>query len=180
MTLEELQTHLDNLPYDKNYQNIDVLGVTGYDDSEPSYLKIASLPIDWTNKVVCDLGCFHGYYSIKVKELGCDKVIGLDRAESILETARYITECSGSEVEYQLWEGGQPTPQCDIALILNMLHHCPDQAKTLQNVNCEYAVFEVNQAEIMVVSQYFEILEIQEGRAYSSRPNRVIIYAKKK
>jgi 2-polyprenyl-3-methyl-5-hydroxy-6-metoxy-1,4-benzoquinol methylase len=177
---EALISHLNTITYDKNYQNIECLNFKGYDDSEPSWLKIANLPVEWEGKTVCDLGCFHGYYSMKVESLGCAKVIGLDRSEDLLLTTQLIAEYSNSNMEVELWEGGMPTPKCDIALCLNMLHHCPDIHATLRNINCEYAIFEINPENLEQVITHFDVIKIIEGRSYPDRPSRVIVYTKRK
>ena len=88
--------------------------------------------------------------------------------------------CSDSDVELLQWRGGESTPQADIALVLNMLHHCEDQALTLQNINTTSAVFEVNQDQISTIDTYFNILEMREGRSYPARESRILIYAQKR
>ena len=173
----ELQTHLETLTYDKNYQDIECLGFKGYDPSEPSWLKIiGELGVQFAGKTVCDLGCFHGYYSIKAKEAGAISVIGLDRAEEILTTARMISKAADIHVEYSLWESQEVPPPCDIALLLNMLHHCPDPEATLRNLKCEEAVFEINQDQLPLVETYFEVMEMTEGRTYPHRESRLLVH----
>lgn len=180
--LTQLRNLFKTLTYDKNYQNIEVLGHIGYDDSEPSWLKIDDLlsDMDLSDKTVCDLGCFHGYFSIKLKELGADKVIGLEKSQLIVDTARLIAQCSDTDVEFRQWEGGQPTPECHLALVLNMLHHCDNELETLKNINTTFAVFEVNQDQISTIDKVFDMLKVVEGRAYPNRPNRLMILGKKK
>ena len=180
--LNQLKEHFKTLTYDKNYQNIEVLGHIGYDDSEPSWLKIESLlsDIDLSDKTVCDLGCFHGYFSLKVKSLGASKVIGLDKSDLILETAKLIAQCSDVEIDFRQWEGGEPTPECHLAFVLNMLHHCDNELETLKNINCQFAVFEINQDQITTIDKVFTMLNIVEGRSYPDRPNRLLILAQKK
>jgi len=178
--LEFLKEHFERQTYDKGYQNIDVLGIRGYDDSEPTWNKIMKLPISFEDKIVADLGCFHGYFSIKAVLEGASKVYGLDRSQALLDTAELISICSDADIDYQLWTGGEPTPQCDIALVLNMLHHCEDQSLTLQNINCQRAIFEINQDQVITIDKHFSIDEIVEGRSYPDREPRLIILATKR
>ena len=179
--LTDLKTRLQTVGYDVNYQDIECLDIHGYDRSEPTWLKIANdLNIDFVGKSVCDLGCFHGYYAMKAEQAGASRVIGLDRSEDILETARMISEASSSSVEYMIWESRQQTPRCDIALVLNMLHHCPDQELTLQNIECEEAVFEVNADQIATVNRYFDIIQMVTGREYPQRDPRILLYCRKR
>jgi len=179
--ISNLKAHLQSVTYDVNYQDIECLGVHGYDRSEPTWLKITNaLNVDFAGKSVCDLGCFHGYYAIKAEQAGASRVIGLDRSEEILESARMISEASSSSVEFTLWESRQKTPQCDVALVLNMLHHCPDQELTLQNIDCKEAVFEVNADQISAVNRHFDILEMTTGREYPHRDPRILLYCRKR
>ena len=106
-------------------------------------------------------------------------MIGLDRSEEILEAASLVSQCSGAEVEYLLWSGGEDTPVCDVAFVLNMLHHCPDQEATLRHLHCTEAVFEINHSELELVSKYFEVKAIVQGREYPARPPRLIVYGRK-
>ena len=179
-SITDLQSHLDTLTYDKGYQNIDVLNITGYDNSYPTLEKIKSLPITFEQKTVCDLGCFHGYFSIHAKKMGASSVIGLDRYAQVLETSRLIASCEGVDVSFQEWVGGELTPTCDIALVLNMLHHCDDQNLTLQNIQCTRAIFEVNQDQLTRIDSVFKIDNIVEGRSYPDRDSRLILLATKR
>ena len=78
--LETLRDRFNTVTYDKNYQNIDILGIVGYDNSAPTWSKITSFPITWNGATVIDLGCFHGYFSIRAKEAGASRVIGLEQS----------------------------------------------------------------------------------------------------
>ena len=180
VTTAELQAHLDNLTYDRTYQNIDVLNMVGYDNSQPTLEKIKNLPISFAQKSVCDMGCFHGYFTIHTKKMGASSVIGLDRYAPVLETARMIASCEGVDVSFQEWVGGELTPTCDIALVLNMLHHCENQFLTLQNMQCSRAIFEVNQDQLTVIDSVFKIDNIVEGRSYPDRDCRLILLATKR
>ncbi len=178
--LTSLRKLLDEQVYDKYYQDIEVLDFKGYSDSRSSWERITKLGIDWRGNVVCDLGCFHGYFAMKVEEEGAVKVYGLERSLEVISLARAIGLQSRSNVEYICWQGGEPTPKCDIVLVLNMLHHCSDQGLTLGNLNTTYAVFEVNSPQINLIAEYFDVISITPGREYENIPNRVIVYAKKK
>jgi 2-polyprenyl-3-methyl-5-hydroxy-6-metoxy-1,4-benzoquinol methylase len=137
----QLQEHIDQQEYDKNYQDIEVLDFAGYSNSRESWSRISNFGIDWQGKVVCDLGCFHAYFGIKAHKEGAKKVIGLDTTLPAIETARLIVETVGIEMEFLHWSAGEDVPACDIVLCLNMLHHCPDQERTLSKMDCGHAVF---------------------------------------
>ena len=179
LTRDQLLDLLHKQTYDKYYQDIEVVGFKGYSDSSASWERIDKLGINWQDKIVCDLGCFHGYFAFKVEQSGASKVYGLERSPDIVNFARELALTSKSSVDFLVWQGGEPTPKCDIALVLNMLHHCNDQDSTLENINCEYAIFEINPPQIDTVSKYFEIISTMPGREYENIPNRVIVYGKK-
>ena len=41
-----------------------------------------------------------------------------------------IAACENTR-EFAQWVGGSPTPECDVAFVLNMLHHCDNEMDTL-------------------------------------------------
>ena len=172
----ELKQLIDAQAYDKHYQDVECIGFIGYAKSHQSWARFQNFNIDWSGKTVCDLGSFHGYFGLKVEKAGATKVYGLDNLANVRDTAQTICEHSGGSIEFLHWEGGDPTPECDIALCLNMLHHTKDHAVTLQNMNCNYALFEINAPQRPLIEQYFTI----EQEAISYRENRIILYGKKK
>ena len=91
-----------------------------------------------------------------------------------------IAECSGADIEFQRWVGGESSPVCDVALVLNMLHHCDDQNLTLQNLNCAEAIFEVNPEQLDVIENHFTILSMRQGRSFEGRASRLLIHGRKK
>lgn len=178
---KRLREMLDAQTYDKYYQDIECLDFEGYDKSLPSWVKIVDdLKVDFVGKSVCDLGSFHGFYAIKAKNQGASNVIGLDRFEDVLEMARNIARSSGVDVAFELWKGGEPTPECDLALVLNMLHHCEDQVETLKNLNCTEAVFEINSDQMDLILKHFHIHKIVQGRSYAHRPSRLLVHGFKR
>ena len=172
----ELRQLIEAQTYDKNYQDVECIGFVGYSNSHQSWERFNTLDIDWTGKTVCDLGSFHGYFGLKIEQAGAKKVYGLDNLENVIKTAKTICEFAGGSVEFMHWVGGDSTPKCDIALCLNMLHHTEDQSVTLQNMNCEYALFEINAPQRLLIEQYFTI----EQETTSYRENRIILYGRKK
>jgi len=178
--LVELRADLDKLSYDKYYQDIELLNFEGYSKSFETWRRIEALGIDWRGKSVCDLGCFHGYFSFKVEQMGAVAVTGLDQGVVVLDFANKLKAASNSTVEFCVWRGGEVTPKCDIALVLNMLHHCADIRQTLVNIQCESAVFEVNAEQIPVIKEYFEILNDMQGRIGGSGFRRILYAVKKR
>ena len=174
-TGEQLKELIDQQSYDKYYQDIESIGFTGYSKSHISWRHIEALNIEWKDKVVCDLGCFHGYFSLKVESVGADTVIGLDLSEEVLKTARAINAFSKGNVKFLQWRGGDPTPDCDIALCLNMLHHTEDVEETIANIRCKRALFEVNAPQKRIIEKLFKILK--EGPSH--RRNRILLFSER-
>jgi len=173
-----LMHYIDSLEYDKYYQDIECVGYKGYSESSKVWAIIKDL-VDWKGKTVIDCGCFHGYFCLKIREAGADKVYGLDRSTIVLETSKLIKKIvrvSDTEgIEYKRWTGGEPTPTADVALVLNMLHHT-DQEKTLQNINAKTIIFEINQDQRELVDKYYTT--IQELK--SEKEKRIILLTERK
>lgn len=164
--------------YDVGYQDIEVLGSVGYSESYRTWENIKSL-VEWEDKTVVDLGCFHGYFSFKAEDCG-GIVQGLDRSATALETARMINDIRGGNVVFGEWVGGDDIPRCDVILCLNSLHHFGDrelQEKVVSKTDCETAIFELNRDQISVVQKYFgdvrEILSHREDRVILVCRNRL-------
>lgn len=177
ITNQDLQSHIDAQTYDKLYQDIEVLGFVGYTDAHLSWDRISKFDINWKGATVCDLGCFHAYFGIKSLREGAAKVIGLENSVTVIETAKLICQLSDAEIELMQWSGGDEMPECDIALCLNMLHHCPDQEAVISKMHCDYAVFEINPDQVDMVKKYFKpISDVASHRINSkdSLPRRVM------
>ena len=176
MTVEELKKHFDEQTYDKNYQDIEVLGKIGYTESYLSWQNILRLNIDFYNKIVCDLGCFHGYFAIQSAKAGA-VVLGLDRSSTVLKTATMITELSGlvDKIKYNVWTGGDFIPKCDLIFCLNVLHHFEDQDLAISKMHTD-TLFEINVSQLSLVEKYFNV----ESSAPSHRSGRQIYFCKRK
>ena len=176
MDKEEFKSYLDKQTYDKYYQDIEHIGFKGYSESSKTWENIKNL-IDWNNKSIIDLGCFHGYFCFKAEQAGATVVWGLEGhptyGNQILETVNLIKEMNGSKVNFICWDvnADEVGPECDIALCLNCLHHFPDQEKVLSGLKCKWIICEINNDQIELVKKYFTIIK----RILSHRKNRVIL-----
>jgi len=177
MNINELRKHFDEQDYDKKYQDIEILSFIGYTESYKSWKNIEYLSIEWKDKVICDLGCFHGYFGIKAIKEGASKIIGLDRSSTVLKTAQMITDLSNAfdVTEYKVWEGGSDIPECDMIMCLNVLHHFEDKDLALSKMNTD-ALFEINMDDLVLVQKYFNV----EQSINSHRQNRQIYFCKRK
>ena len=57
------------------------------------------LPDDLSGKSVLDLGCNSGYFSVKVKQLGADRVVGVDTFDGAIKQAEFLAEWFDVEIE---------------------------------------------------------------------------------
>lgn len=170
-----LKDYLDTLTYDKYYQDIECIDFMGYSESYKTWENIKDL-VRWENKSIIDLGCFHGYFSFKAKQAGTTNVTGLEISEIVLETTNIIRKIIGSNANFLQWSGKDKTPNADIALVLNMLHHTKNEEETLKNINAETAIFEINSCQIPLIEKYFTIIK----NISSHRENRRILLGEKK
>ena len=164
--------------YDKYYQDIECINFVGYSKSHKTWENIKDL-VDWKDKIIVDMGCYHGYFSFKAEKMGAKEVTGLEKWESVMDTAMLIKHMIRSKVNFQIWEGGEPTPNADITLVLNMLHHTKDQEKTLQNINTKLAIFEVEKTQVNLIKKYFKILKEVESHRVDPGQNRTILLGEK-
>ncbi len=161
-----LEDHLAGLgkDHDWKYQDIEVLNMTGYSDSGKTWDRIRDL-VEWRGKKVLDLGCFHGYFCFKVEDAG-GLAQGFDRSAAVLGVARRINEVRGGHVVFREWAGGDDLPECDVVLCLNVLHHFPDQEKSLSKMLCRQAIFEIKTECRAAVESCFTVTkELDSHRA---------------
>ena len=169
-----LMNYLNAHDYDKLYQDIDCINFIGYSESFKTWNNIKDL-IDWNNKKVADLGCFHCYFAFKVAKLGAN-VTGLDISETVLKTSYYLNQIEKNIIKTKKWEGGEEVSEdYDIALCLNVLHHFSDIEKGLKNIKSKIAIFETNKNLIDMISVEFNIIKSVE----SHRDNRIILLCEK-
>lgn len=166
-----LEEHLDSLGpgHDRKYQDIEVLNLVGYTQSHQTWERIRDL-VEWKEKRVLDLGCFHGYFCFKVEDAG-GIVEGLDRSRPVLDVAAMINDLRGGRVAFREWVAGDDLPECDVVLCLNVLHHFENPEKAISKMRCRQAVFEINEDNRPLVEKYFAV-----GRDIPShRANRRIL-----
>lgn len=170
-----LEEHLDGAheDYDIGYQDIELINFIGYSESHKTWENMADL-VDWRNKEVVDLGCFHGYFAFKVEDHG-GKAHGLDKSNAVLETARMINDLRGGNVVFSQWEGGRKIPDCDVILCLNVLHHFDDADAALQEMKAGIVIFEVYGEQVPLLEKHFRVVR----EVNSHRKGRVIVLCKR-
>jgi len=174
MKVNNFKTYLDALTYDKYYQDITCIGFKGYSDSLSTWNNIKD-EVKWSDKLVADLGCFHGYFSFQIARAG-GKVTGFDKSPTVIATTNIINKLEGSIINTKVWEDSQPLiGKFDVVLIMNVLHHFADPEKALKDIDCDIAIFEINTNMEKVVEKFFSI----NKRIKSHRENRIILITRK-
>lgn len=175
MDRDEFKKHLDACTYDKKYQDIEYIDFKGYSESYKTWNAIKDL-IEWKDKTVADLGCFHGYFSFLIARHG-GIVTGMDRSPEVLETTEILNEAYGNIIKTKQWVGGELVPDTfHVALVLNVLHHFGDQEKALQNIKAQWVVFEVKYDQRFLISQYFKEIRTVP----SHRVGRIIVLGERR
>jgi tRNA (mo5U34)-methyltransferase len=84
------------------------------------------LPSDLRGRTVLDVGCNAGFFAIKMKERGADRVVGIDSDPRYLAQARLASELSGVDIELRqltVYEVAALHERFDIVLFLGVLYH---------------------------------------------------------
>lgn len=79
-------------------------------------------------KSVLDVGCSSGFFSLKLKELGADYVLGIDAGEQpkAIEQARFAAETRGLDIEFKVlsvYDVGEIGREFDLVLFLGVFYH---------------------------------------------------------
>jgi 2-polyprenyl-3-methyl-5-hydroxy-6-metoxy-1,4-benzoquinol methylase len=180
MTLEE---HIKAQTYDKWYQDIECIDHVGYARSFMTWDNIKDL-VDWKDKYVCDVGCFHGYFCFKAEQAGAKRVWGIDKNEQALYTTRKIAEAINSKCTFAQSTANELITICDILLCLNVFHHISNQEDFLKNIDAKQIIFEIDKEDLPKIEEYCNILVKRDSHrpsAYTGDvPNRLVLLAEKK
>lgn len=141
---EEVEDFLKNFNlkegYDKFYQTIDLpfgYKIQGYnrDFEHSTWAKISKI-IDFNNKKVAEIGCFHGYYCFEAKRVGALRVVGYDNCLKAIETAKEISILKGLDVEFMYADIDNMgiDEDFDIIMFMNILHHLKNPRDALRRV----------------------------------------------
>jgi tRNA (mo5U34)-methyltransferase len=84
------------------------------------------LPWDLRGRTVLDIGCNAGFFAIKMKQRGADRVVGIDSDPRYLAQARLAAELSNVSIEFRhltVYEVAALRERFDIVLFLGVLYH---------------------------------------------------------
>jgi len=129
---------LKKAQHDKCYQDIELpsgINVKGYSKSIQTWQRLKTL-IDFQNKDVLDMGCFHGFFCFKIEKMEAKKIVGIDKSESAINIVRQIAFLKKSTALFLSgnMENFQVEHPYDIILVLNMLHYAQDIDLALGNI----------------------------------------------
>jgi 2-polyprenyl-3-methyl-5-hydroxy-6-metoxy-1,4-benzoquinol methylase len=177
---ENLMQCIDVQKYDKLYQDIECIDFIGYTESFKTWDSIKNL-VNWKGKNVADLGCFHGYFSLKIAKEGAN-VTGFDINAAILEITNYINEIEGDIIKLKKWTGGEEiSAEYDIALALNVIHHFNNIKESLHNIKSKTVIFETNTDLVDLINEEFEIIKVVEShRVNAAGKKRIILLCEKR
>ena len=98
----------------------------------------AALPNDLSGKTVLDVGCNAGFYSIKAKERGAARVLGIDAQRELIRQAVFVRKVKGLEIDYQRMSVYDLDPrelgQFDVTLALGLIYHCKHLVLALEKL----------------------------------------------
>ena len=173
---------LDKKPHDKYYQDIELpsgMVIPGYSKSHITWERLNQL-IDFKDKDVLDIGCFHGFICFKAEEAGARNITGVELNEHAVETVRQIAWFKKSRARF--YQGDIVSLKTDhvydIVLTLNMLHHVKDIDQALQNLfNAgKQIVLEIPVTQEEIITRYAKQFAFDfMGKANSHREDREII-----
>jgi len=190
VTKEEFPQHWEELifcsnllkmSHDKYYGDIELpsgVMIPGYTKSYKTWDRLKHL-VNFQDKSVLDLGCFHGYFSFKAEEAGARSVVGIDASEETIEVVKQLAVLRKSRAHFRLGNINDFEAHCvyDVVLVLNVLHHIKNVDHALVNMfrSGKLIVFETPTSQKSIISAYAKQFGfVPAGRANSHREGREI------
>ena len=173
-----------------SYQNVIINGVEnpGFTKSHVSWASIQQLGVSFFNRTVCDIGCFHGYFSFQIERCGASKVVGYEPNDEAREEAMKIKSATGFNTELidrEFGGDGFFDREFDVGVALNMLHWVREKVgleqykKTIDEL-CQYCiclVVEVNPEDFDIIKEIAEANgKVLAKQLPSHRHGRIIAY----
>jgi tRNA (mo5U34)-methyltransferase len=81
---------------------------------------------DLRGRTVLDIGCNAGFFSLRMKERGADRVVGLDSDDRYLAQARFAADVLGAAIEFRqmtVYEVARLGERFDLVLFMGVLYH---------------------------------------------------------
>lgn len=168
--------------YDKHYHHINlpwniIIGKDNYARNEKTWMIIKDW-IEWNNKKVLDLACFHGYFSQQIWMNG-GYPTGCDRHPYAIHSAGIIAKMFGMDITFFHYDidEGFPIGNYDTALLFNVFHHLKNKIEVLKRLqNYDKVIFEINETDKSEILKYFNAVK----EAKSPKDNRIIMLCEAK
>jgi len=96
-----------------------------------------AIPADLSGATVLDIGCNGGFYSIKMKQRGAKRVLGIDVDDQYLKQARFAAETLDLDIEFQkssVYQLDQIPGQFDYVFFMGVFYHLRYPLFALDNV----------------------------------------------
>lgn len=165
--------------YDALYQDVEIINKIGYSKSYLTWDAIKDIT-DYKDKIIVDMGCFHGYFSFKVLNEGAKFVYGLDISTRVLNFCDILKNVYNKDnIGFFEWNESCELPKdYDIILVLNVLHHFNNPDTFLNNIEKgTEVIFEVEKKQQVLIEKYFEIVKTISSHRVDDSQNRIIIKA---
>ena len=179
----DFKEHIIKQTYDRWYQDIEYLNHVGYAESWRTWANIKDL-VDWKDKVVVDIGCFHGYFCFKAEQMGARAITGVDKNLEVLTTTRMLGGLLDSKCAFVEGEASSGIPSSDILLCLNMFHHIQYKESFLEKICANKIIFEIDKENLRGIQDYCNILVQKPSHRPSAHtgdvPNRLVLLAERK
>lgn len=115
------------------FHNLDLAGVQTapehfLGDYPASHWETFENALSWDlrGRTVLDIGCNAGFFSIKMKQRGAERVVAIDTDERYLSQARFAAQVTGVDIEFHqlsVYEVGVLRERFDLVLFLGVLYH---------------------------------------------------------
>lgn len=141
-TIEEVSKFIIELVKDVDhnrfYHTIELpyrVSISGDADREETW-KVIFSNVKFEGKKVLDIGCYHGYFSFKARQVGATKITGLDYDKKVLYYAEKINDLWGYNVKFLLkdMEKYKVTEKYDIVLCLNVINYFKNLKDIMDNL----------------------------------------------
>lgn len=196
---------IDSTSGAKDYQSIMLNGQYIRHGTEQDWISFDNILkcVSLKDKVICDTGCFNGYFSFRCLQEGAKHVIGIDHNTAAINICNKVAIYNNYHKWFDNKRSGEPIDfyqkkigkdiiydsSVDITFALNYLHHLKGELgyQTFLDVvdsffkNSKEVVFEINENEIQDItkiglSNNFTLVKRIESHRRTSYGNRHIIY----
>jgi tRNA (mo5U34)-methyltransferase len=85
-----------------------------------------AIPWDLRGRTVLDIGCNAGFFAIKMKQRGAERVVGIDSDPRYLAQARFAADVMEVEIELKemsVYDVGRLGERFDLVLFMGVLYH---------------------------------------------------------